>query len=376
MNGKGHRDTAERLDWLQLYRCDHVGPVSFRALLATYGDARSALDALPDIAARGGARRPRLFARADAEKELDALDQLGGFLVTLGEPDFPALLAEADGAPPLLSVIGSREALTRNAVAIVGGRNASAAGRTFAGRLATELGASGHLIVSGLARGIDAAAHRGSLRTGTVAAIAGGLNRIYPPEHIELLDEMIAAGGAVVTEMPMGWTARAQDFPRRNRIIAGMAHGTIVVEAALRSGSLITARLAGEMGREVMAVPGSPLDPRCEGTNALIRDGATLVACAAHVTEALAPLGLPLFTEAVERPALRLDGDKRAARAAVPTNDMRLAVERLLSPSPVTIDDLVRLSGVSAQAVQMVLLELELGGRLERLAGSRIALTG
>lgn len=369
MNPPLQRDTAERIDWLQLYRCDHVGPVSFRALLATYGDARSALDALPDMTARGGARRIRLFSRADAERELDALDQLGGFLVTMGEADFPPLLGEADGAPPILSVIGSRAVLTREAVAIVGGRNASAAGRTFAGRLATDLGASGHMIVSGLARGIDAAAHRGSLRTGTVAAIAGGINRIYPPEHVELLDEMIAAGGAVVTEMPLGWTARAQDFPRRNRIIAGMAQGTVVIEAALKSGSLITARLAGEMGREVMAAPGSPIDPRCEGTNALIRDGATLIACAAHVTEALAPLGLPLFSEPAARPAPA----HRPSRAIPPTDDMRAGVERLLGPSPVTVDDLVRLSGVSAQDVQMVLLELELGGRLERLAGSRVA---
>ncbi|GGE47204.1 DNA processing protein DprA [Agaricicola taiwanensis] len=367
------RGDQERIDWLQLYRSDNVGPASFRSLLSAYGSAQAALEALPEIAARGGARKLRLCSRSEAEREYAALMRLGGFLVTCGEPDFPPLLAEAEGAPPLLQVLGHADVLARPSVAIVGGRNASAAGRTFASQLASALGAMNYVIVSGLARGVDGAAHKGALRGGTIAAIAGGLDRIYPPEHADLVEQMIDAGSAVVSEMPLGWVARAQDFPRRNRIIAGIAQGTVLIEAAMRSGSLITARLAGELGREVMAAPGSPLDPRCEGSNRLIRDGATLITNADHVVEALAPLGLPLFS--------RQDQFKEEQSAAIlpvgiASDDLREAVIQLLGPSPATIDDIVRHSTAPAQEVQMVLLELELAGRLDRLSGGRIALTG
>jgi DNA processing protein len=364
----------ERLDWLQLYRSDHVGPQTFLALMRACGSAATALEAIPDFARRGGGdRRVRLCPRGDAERELAGLARMGARLLTLRDPEFPPLLMEADGAPPLLSVLGSPEALTRRAVAIVGGRNASAAGRTFAGRLATALGAYDYVVVSGLARGIDAAAHEGSLATGTVAVIAGGLDRIYPPEHEDLVRRIAEGPGAVVTEMPLGWTARARDFPRRNRVIAGIGAGTVLVEAALRSGSLITARLATELGREVMAAPGSPLDPRCEGSNRLIREGATLITSADHVLEALTPLGLPLFTHRA------MEDQGAAGPPAAPSDvpqDLRRDVTALLGPSPVAVDEIVRQTRAPAHLIQTVLLELELAGRLERQSGGRVALTG
>jgi DNA processing protein len=368
------RDDNDRIDWLQLYRSENIGPASFRTLISTYGTARAALEALPEIAARGGARKLRLCSRSDAEREYASLRRYGAVLITEGEPNYPPLLAEAEGSPPLLSVLGEPSLLTRPSVALVGGRNASAAGRSFATQLAASLGAMGFMVVSGLARGIDAAAHQGSLNTGTVAAIAGGLDRIYPPEHTDLVERMVATGNAVITELPMGWVARAQDFPRRNRVIAGIAQGTVVIEAALRSGSLITARLAGDMGREVMAAPGSPLDSRCEGSNRLIREGATLVTSADHVVEALGPLGLPLFSSprSMQEPA----GREPTGAPRTIADDLRQTVVSLLGPSPAAVDDIVRHAGAAPQDVQMILLELELSGRLDRLSGGRVALIG
>ena len=265
---EGMRLTDEqRLDWLRLIRTDNVGPRTFRALVNHYGGARAALAALPDLARRGGATRPaRVHSRPDAERELAAAQALGVSFVALGESDYPRRLQMIDDAPPLLAVRGRTAALDRPMVAIVGSRNASAAGVRFAERLARDLGAAGFVVVSGLARGIDAAAHRASLASGTVAVLAGGHDRIYPPEHAGLADAILA-DGAAVSEMPLGWEPRARDFPRRNRLISGLALGVVVVEAARRSGSLITARIALEQGREVFAVPGSPLDPRAEGTN-------------------------------------------------------------------------------------------------------------
>lgn len=360
----------ERRDWLQLYRSENVGPRAFATLLKCYGSAGSALEALPDLAQRGG-RRTRICPRAEAERELAALHRINGTLVLRGEPDFPPLLARADGAPPLLSMLGNPAALAQPSVAIVGGRNASAAGRTFANRLAASLGNRDYVVTSGLARGIDAAAHEGALHTGTIAVIAGGLDRIYPPEHTDLVRRIVDADGAVVSEMPLGWTARAQDFPRRNRIIAGIAQGTVLVEAAMRSGSLITARLAAELGREVMAAPGSPLDPRCEGSNRLIRDGATLVLTADHVAEALRPLALPLFSAG----SVEEDGDDGLSGTPMPPpDDLRAVVIGLLGPSPIGIDDLIRHAEAEPRLIQTVLLELELAGRLDRQAQGRIAL--
>ena len=252
-----------KLDWLRLIRSDHVGPRTFRDLMRHYGSAQAALSALPDLARRGGAAgSARICSRKDAERELAAVKALGVSLIALGEPTYPHRLAMIDDAPPLIGVCGKLAALARPTVAMVGGRNASAAGLRFAEQLARDLGASGFVIASGLARGIDAAAHRASLTTGTVAVLAGGHDNIYPPEHAKLVDAILPEGAAI-SEMPLGREPRARDFPRRNRLISGLSVGVVVVEAARRSGSLITARLALEQGREVFAVPGSPLDPRC-----------------------------------------------------------------------------------------------------------------
>jgi len=281
---------AQRLDWLRLFRSDNVGPRTFRMLLHHYGNARAALAALPDLARRGGAQRsPRICSREDAEREMEAAHDLGVRFVALSETHYPARLREIDDAPPLLAVRGNASALERPMLAMVGARNASAAGQKFAERLARDLVEAGFVIVSGLARGIDAATHRASVATGTIAVLAGGHACIYPPEHVDLL-EAILTQGAAVSEMPVGWEPRSRDFPRRNRLVSGLALGVIVVEAALRSGSLITARLAGEQGREVFAAPGSPLDPRAEGSNGLLKQGATLVTEANDVITMLDPI--------------------------------------------------------------------------------------
>ncbi|MET0922239.1 MAG: DNA-processing protein DprA [Xanthobacteraceae bacterium] len=360
---------SQRLDWLRLIRSDNVGPRTFRALINHYGGARAALAALPDLARRGGASGPaRICSHEDAERELKAAKSLGVSLLALGEPDYPPRLAMIDDAPPLLAARGKLAALALPMVAMVGARNASAAGIRFAERLARELGEAGFAIVSGLARGIDAGAHRASLPTGTVAVLAGGHDRIYPPEHAELVDALIA-DGAVVSEMPLGHEPRARDFPRRNRLISGLAAGVVVVEAAARSGSLITARLAAEQGREVFAVPGSPLDPRAAGSNGLLKQGATLVTEAADVIDVLRPiLGQPAAPSPAEEP------EGAPPPAGEPGAGERARIVSLLGPTPVTIDDLVRLSGSSPAIVRTVLLELDLAGRIERHGGGLVSL--
>jgi DNA processing protein len=362
--GDGIRLTdAQRLEWLRLIRSDNVGPRTFKSLLHHYGSARAALAALPELARRGGATRgPRICVREDAERELAAARELGVTLVALGEPDYPGRLREVDDAPPLLAVRGKREALDRPMLAIVGARNASAAGLKFAERLAHDLGDAGFVIVSGLARGIDASAHRASLATGTVAVLAGGHERIYPPEHLDLLDALLAEGAAV-SEMPIAWEPRSRDFPRRNRIISGLALGVIVIEAAVRSGSLITARMAAEQGREVFAAPGSPLDPRAEGSNGLLKQGATLVTAASDVVAAVEPI--------LGRPPTLVEAAEPAAAPALPEPDdaERSRILALLGPSAVGIDDLIRLSGASPAIVRTTLLELDVAGRLDRRQG-------
>jgi DNA processing protein len=332
-------------------------------LLNHYGDARAALAALPELARRGGAQRsPRICSRQDAERELEAAHDLGVRFVALGELGYPARLREIDDAPPLLAVLGEAGVFERPMLAMVGARNASAAGQKFAERLARDLGAAGFVIVSGLARGIDASAHRASLGTGTVAVLAGGHARIYPPEHGELLAAILPAGAAV-SEMPVAWEPRSRDFPRRNRLISGLALGVIVVEAALRSGSLITARLAGEQGREVFAAPGSPLDPRAEGSNGLIKQGATLVTEAGDVIAVVEPiLGRPLSMVEAAEPTL-------PPPAAEPDDADRSRIMALLGPTGVAIDDLIRMSGASAAVVRTTLLELDVAGRLDRRQG-------
>jgi DNA processing protein len=371
----------QRLDWLRLIRSENVGPRTFKALFNRYGGARAALAALPELARRGGALRPpHVTTVAEAEREMVAARRLGVRLVALGEPDYPSALQAIDDAPPLIGVRGKLELMQQPAVGIVGARNASAAGLMFAERIARELGDAGFVIVSGLARGIDGAAHRGSLARGTIAVVAGGQDRPYPPAHADLL-ETIAGAGAVVSEMPMGWSPRGRDFPRRNRIISGLVMGVVVVEAARRSGSLITARRALDHGREVFAVPGSPIDPRSEGTNDLLKQGATLVTAAADVVAALEPmLGRP-FERPLDEPAPITLPLPFAAGADGPGPDgpgqdgrARDGITALLGPTPVAVDDLIRWSGAPPATVLTTLLELELAGRLDRQRGGRVAL--
>ena len=358
----------QRLDWLRLIRSDNVGPRTFRSLVNHCGGARAALDALPELARRGGAAKPaRICSREAAERELEASKKRGVALLALGEHGYPARLRMIDDAPPLIGVRGTAGVLACPMIAVVGSRNASAAGTKFAERIARELGEAGFVIVSGLARGIDAAAHRSSLATGTVAVLAGGHDHVYPAEHIPLVEQIMPAGAAI-SEMPLGWEPRGRDFPRRNRLISGLSIGVIIVEAARRSGSLITARMANEQGREVFAVPGSPLDPRAEGTNGLLKQGATLVTEAADVLAVVRPiLGQPLPLP-IEEP----DGGDR--HLSEPDSSKRTRIISLLGPTPVSIDDLVRLSHSTPAAVRTVLLELEIAGRLERHGGGLVSL--
>jgi DNA processing protein len=358
--------TADLIDRLRLVRSPGIGPITYRQLIARFGDAAAALAAVPDLARRGGGRSPRLFSRSDAEREIDTVEKFGARYLVLGQGLYPRLLAEMDDAPPLLMAKGQLALLERTAVAIVGARNASAAACRFARGLAYGLGQQEAVVVSGLARGIDSAAHDGALDSGTIGVVAGGVDIFYPPENEER-QTAIATRGLVLAEMPPGTEPRARHFPYRNRIIAGISLGTVVVEAAPRSGSLITARLATEAGREVMAVPGSPLDPRAQGCNQLIRDGATLVQSAADVMEAIRP-----FQGRVESAAIPYEAAEPALSDGEdpPTRD----VEELLGPSPVPVDEIIRLSGASSGAVQMALLELDLAGRLDRHAGGKVSL--
>ena len=356
----------QRIDWLRLIRSDNVGPRTFRSLINHFGSARTALERLPDLARRGGAARPgRIFGEDDARAELAASSKLGVHLVAPGEDGYPPRLAELDDAPPLLAVRGLRDVLMRPVIAIVGSRNASGAGLKFAGALARDLGEAGFVIASGLARGIDQAAHRASIEGGTVAVLAGGHDRIYPPEHEDLLAAILEAGGAAISEMPLGHVPRARDFPRRNRLISGASLGVVVVEAAFRSGSLITARIAAEQGREVFAVPGSPLDPRAAGTNDLIKQGATLTTAASDVINAVEPI--------MARPIALREGDDEPP-ASEPEASDRACITALLGPTPILLDDLIRMSGASPAVVRTVLLELELAGRIERHGGGLLSL--
>lgn len=360
---------TERLDRLRLIRSENVGPRTFRSLLRHFGSARAALEALPDLARRGGAARVgRICSAAEAERELAAGARIGIRLTAPGERGYPERLAEIDDAPPLLGIRGTADTLLRPIIGIVGSRNASGAGLKFAQTLARDLGDAGFVIASGLARGIDQAAHRVTLQSGTVAVLAGGQDRIYPPEHEDLLAAIVASPGCAVTEMPLGHVPRAHDFPRRNRLISGLALGVVVVEAAHRSGSLITARFANEQGREVFAVPGSPMDPRCAGTNALIKQGATLTTEATDVIDAVRPImGRPAVTPLGEPDDLPPFGSD-------PADSDRAGIIALLGPSPISLDDIIRMAGASPAIVRMVLLELELAGRLERHGGGLVSL--
>jgi len=358
---------SERLAWLRLARTESIGPSSFAGLIARFGDAREALKEAPRLARRGGAAGElRIPSEADARAELNALTELGGRLIASIEPEFPTGLAVLDPPPPIVSVLGRLDVLQREMVAIVGARNASALGIKFATQLARDLGEAGLVVASGLARGIDHAAHTGALESGTVAVVAGGIDVIYPPENAGLYAK-IAKQGAVIAELPLHTAPLARHFPRRNRLISGLARGVVVVEAAERSGSLITASYALEQGREVFAVPGSPLDPRARGSNRLIREGATLTETAEDVLAALRPMLGNAFRETV-MPAVPAPASEPPSADA-----MRALVEEKLGPAPVEIDELVRQCGVPAADVLTILLELELAGRVQRHPGNRIA---
>lgn len=365
---------TERRDWLRLTRSDNVGPATFGRLMQRFGSAKVALERLPDLARRGGQRGPyRLFPIAAAEQELERLATMNARAIGWCEPDYPAALREVEDSPPVITARGRFDLLTRpKHVALVGARNASANGRRFAHDMARSLSASGMVVVSGMARGIDGAAHLGAL-TGpgsTIAVLAGGVDVLYPPEHADLF-ERLAVEGLIVAEMPPGAEPQARHFPRRNRIISGLSQGTVVIEAALKSGSLITARFANEQGREVMAVPGSPLDPRCRGTNSLIRQGALLVEDAEQVLEAIDGINGLKSPLSNSFNSIMHDID---SEIETETDDVRAEILELLGPSPVEVDELLRQCHCSAPVMGMVLLELDLAGRLERHPGNRVSL--
>jgi DNA processing protein len=360
----GKLDAVARL---RLIRSENVGPISYRQLVQRFGSAGAALEAIPALAARGGGHSPRLATAAVAEAEIETVARLGARHVFIGDADYPLLLAETEGAPPVLIAAGDIGLLQRGGIAMVGARNASAAACRFARQLAAQLGNAGQLIVSGLARGIDTAAHEGSIGTGTIAVIAGGIDSFYPQEN-QALQRAIAEQGLVVAEQRPGTEPMARHFPRRNRIIAGLTQGTVVVEAAPRSGSLITARQAADYGREVMAVPGSPLDPRAQGCNLLIREGATLVQTAEDVLEAITPIAAGLREPGSGYSAEAREGDASDAD--------RARVAAMLNATPVPVDEVIRQAELPASAIHVILLELELAGRLERHAGGKISLIG
>ncbi|MBA8880228.1 DNA-processing protein DprA [Phyllobacterium myrsinacearum] len=362
---------SQRLSWLRLIRSENVGPVTFRQLIAHCGSATDALDMLPELVRRGGGRRPiKITSLIDAEREMVAAARMGAVFVGVGEPDYPRYLRHSDNPPPLVAVKGDPAVFRLPAVAIVGARNASLVGIKFARIIARELGEAGYAVISGLARGIDKAAHEASLDGGTVAVMAGGLDRPYPPDNIELFRAIPEHRGAVISEMPFGWEPRARDFPRRNRIIAALSLGLLVVEAAERSGSLISARFAGELGRLVFAIPGSPLDPRAKGTNALLKNGAILVTETADILSAIGPL---LDRPAVDDTAF-LAPDAVFPSVAQPDETDRDRIITLLGPAPVDIDDLIRTSGLHPATMSLILLELDLAGRLQRHSGGYVSL--
>jgi len=362
----------EKLARLRLIRSENVGPITFRQLLQRFPSAVEAVEALPELARRGGARRSlRVASLAEAEAEWERTAAAGADFLFMGDAAYPPALAAAEGAPPVLILRGHAHLLARPMLGIVGARNASALGLRFAERISRDLGSAGMVIASGLARGIDTAAHRGSMASGTVAVMAGGIDIIYPPENADLFEE-IAASGVVITEMPIGTQPKAQHFPRRNRIVSGLSLGVLVVEAAPKSGSLITARLAAEQGREVFAVPGSPLDPRAQGANGLIRNGATLVESARDVMEVLRPL----MDRPFEEPDRPMTGGNNLHIDGAELLKAREIVRAMLGPSPVEIDEVVRRSELTVAVVSTILLEFELAGLLDRQPGGRVAYLG
>ena len=383
-------DEKERLNWLRLIRTERIGPISFYKMLETYGTATRALEAIPEITAKSGKKsRMRIPSDRDIDRELKAIEKYGARLITAADPDYPLPLGAIDDAPPVICVMGDIILAQRNCVGIVGSRNASHNGRNFAKKLARDIGKQDITVASGLARGIDTAAHKGSLETGTIAVVAGGLNHIYPQENTDLF-KAIAAQGLVIAENPMGTAPRAQDFPRRNRIVSGLSSGVVVVEANERSGSLITARLAAEQGRDVYAVPGHPLDPRASGTNRLIRDGALLIRSAADVLDDLQNFAGHDLHAPKRNYTIQTGTDHSDTQTDIPQNqntdtstpsqppspsadtDVKALLLDVLSFTPTAIDELIQTHKITAPAMQIAILELEITGDIERVPGNKI----
>jgi DNA processing protein len=361
----------ERIAWLRLARTPGIGPSTFHRLLSEMGSIQEALEAAPRLARRGG-RELEITGADAARQELDSVRMLSGQIIASIEPAFPSALAALDPPPPVITVIGRAELLSKEIVAIVGARNASALGIKFAQRMAAELSYSGLVVASGMARGIDRAAHESAMEAGTIAVVAGGADIIYPPENGALYKDLVARG-AIVSEMPLGTAPQARHFPRRNRIISGLSRGVVVVEAAERSGSLITAEYALEQGREVFAVPGSPLDPRSRGSNRLLKDGATLATTSEDVLNALQPILNRSFASGTRTYSVSAPEPESSAQPSPPGAKIREMVEEKLSAAPVEIDELVRQVGAPAPAVLTILLELELARRVQRHPGARIS---
>ncbi len=361
-------DDREKLAWLRLIRTDNVGPITFYNLVDNYGSAQKAIEALPALSRRGGRLKDiTLYAEDRARAEIEGLEKLGGQFLYAADKDYPLALTATEDAPPVLATLGNAKLLKLPSIGIVGARNASLNGKKFAEKIARDLGAGGQMIVSGLARGIDTAAHTGSLESGTIAVVAGGIDIIYPPENTALYHQ-IRTEGCIVAESPLSMEPLARHFPKRNRIISGLSSGTVVVEATLKSGSLITARMAADQGRDVYAVPGHPFDPRAEGPNRLIRDGATLVQNADDILR-----NLHDFT--ATRHVLSETPQEAWSPADLSENDseeIREIILQNISSTPVMVDELVRNCHLTIQSVQMILLELELAGRIQRLSGNRI----
>lgn len=372
---KGRQDTkpdaVEKLAWLRLARTDNVGPITFYKFIEHFGSAQQAIEALPEYLKKR--KRPlKIPSLAAVEKEYEALQKKGGDFIAAFEDTYPLGLSAIEDAPPVIAVIGRTELLSKPAVGMVGARNASINGRKLAEKMARELGQAGQVIVSGLARGIDTAAHAGSLETGTIAVVAGGIDVVYPSENQKLYEE-ICDKGIVVAENRLGTPPKARDFPRRNRVVSGISQGVVVVEATQRSGSLITARLAGEQGRDVYAVPGFPFDPRAEGPNSLIRDGATLVRHAEDVLENIRSFTGSGFSEPrrAHFDPLDLPQDQDAPDEQSLENARELILQNL-SFSPTGLDELLRTCQLNLPVMQLALIELELEGQIQRLPGNRI----
>jgi len=364
-------------DWLRLIRSENVGPATFRKLLNRYGSASAALDALPFLSSRGG-KNTALKAPtiSEIEDEIAAIEQLGARIITQADDDFPNSLKHIASSPPILTILGGEGLNYDKSVAIVGARNASAAGQRLTKTICSELGETGYLIVSGLARGIDTSAHSASLTTGTIAVFAGGLDCIYPNENIALAKQIFENNGALISEMPLGLSPRARDFPRRNRLVSGISKGVVIIEAAKRSGSLITARLALEQNREVFAVPGSPLDPRSAGPNSLIKQGATLVSCADDIIESLEsalPYNNQLF-ENDENGDFSYSFDMSAEQDNEPSQNDRERLLSALSLTPISVDDIIEQTKISTPSIQTILLELDIAGRIEWASGQLVSL--